>query len=204
MTKKESIHNTNWNNKISSKKTGKISESNNSLLLVLPKIKSALDVGCGTGELMRFLKKKGVKVLGTDISSSALKVAKQNGLNVKLADLDEKLPFKSNSFDACISNQVLMHVFDPEFVILEMKRVSKKYVVINVPNHMYWRFRISFILGKLPNVLEGKFSHIRLFSYSKIKTLIEKNNLKIIDEAYTGKSFLPQLFATGFTFVCKK
>jgi methionine biosynthesis protein MetW len=208
MSIKDNVHDKNWNSKFLKKRTNVLNESNSSIASsiapIIQNFSSVLDVGCGTGELMIFFKKKKKTVFGIDISASALQVAKKKGFKIKKVDLDEKLPFKTNEFDASICNQVLMHVFDPSFVISEMKRVSKRYVIINVPNHLYWRFRINFLKGQLPAVLAGRASHIRLFNYSKMRSILEENNLKIISENYTGKSFLPSLFATGFTFVCEK
>lgn len=207
MSRKETLHNFNWGNKITlkrSKKDIELNGSNKSIISILPKVNSVLDVGCGTGELMNSMQKQGIKTFGVDISSIALKEAQKNNLQVKKVDLDEPLPFKSNEFEAVICNQVLMHVFDPSFVISEMKRVSKKYVLINVPNHLYWRFRIQIFFGKLPAVLGSKVAHIRLFNKEKIKSILQENNLKIISESFTGKSIFPSLFATGFTFLCEK
>ncbi len=201
VTEKQKIHDKNWSKKDISLK---INDSNASIISILPSFSCALDVGCGTGELMLFLKKKGAKIRGVDISSKALSVAKKRGLNVKKVDLDEGLEFSSNSFDLVICNQVLMHVFNPSFIISEMKRVSKKYVLINVPNHLYWRIRLKMLFGSLPDILSSPAAHIRLFNYFQIRSMIDKNDLRIVSESFTGKSLFPSMLATGFTFLCEK
>ncbi|MFA5357631.1 MAG: methionine biosynthesis protein MetW [archaeon] len=203
---KDSIHDSNWKGKLSSVSNSNpsINAANESAIKLLPEVSSVLDVGCGTGDLMNFLKKKGILVKGTDISGEALLRAKEKGLETFKADLDEQLPFKDNDFDCAICVQVLMHVFDPLQLLIEMKRVSKKYVLINVPNHMYWRFRINFLRGVLPDVFDGRAAHIRFFSRKKIEKMLSDAGLEIVARDYTGKKFFPSFFSTGFTFLCKK
>jgi SAM-dependent methyltransferase len=61
-----------------------------------------LDVGCGGGRHSLYLQSRGFSVLGTDISSLALKVCRLRGLKkTKLAPI-EKLNFKPNSFDTVV------------------------------------------------------------------------------------------------------
>ncbi|MCX6800755.1 MAG: methyltransferase domain-containing protein [Candidatus Diapherotrites archaeon] len=203
---RERLHNDNWAVKISRNKDSKRApnSANMSVISILPEVSSVLDVGCGRGELMSSLKSKGIDVTGIDISDVALKEAAKNGLMVKKVDLDGRLPFKENSFDCVICVQVLMHVFNPEGLLVEMKRVSNKFVIINVPNHSYWRFRINFLLGNMPDVFSGRAAHIRFFNRKKIIQMISDSELKVIKESYTGKKLFPSVFATGLTFLCKK
>ncbi|MFA6269320.1 MAG: methionine biosynthesis protein MetW [archaeon] len=203
---KQDLHDNNWSAKLTNfnKDSSELNESNKSIIALIPKIKSVLDVGCGSGELMLYLKAKGVRVQGVDISSVAVSLAKKKGLDVKQVDLDEGLPFKNNTFDCAISNQVLMHVFNPKKVLFEMKRISKKYVLINVPNHEYWRFRLVFLKGELPDVFSGEAAHIRFFTLKKARALVKQVGLKVIAEEYTGKKFMPSLLSTGFALLCEK
>lgn len=45
------------------------------------------------------------------------------------------LPFRDNSFDLVNASQVMEHVIDPPRLVREMRRVSRKWVTIEVPNH---------------------------------------------------------------------
>ncbi len=199
---KEIHHNSIWAKKDLS--LSGLNSSNSSVLSLLPKVFSVLDVGCGKGDLMIELKARGIKSEGVDVSGVSLKVASSKGLKVKKADLDLGLPYKSSSFDCVICNQVLMHIIEPESLVKEMSRVSRKYVLINVTNHLNWRFRLSFLLGNLPEVLSEDHSHIRLFSLARSKKIILNSNLKIVTEGYTGKRLFPSFLSTGFTFLCVK
>jgi len=79
------------------------------------------DIGCGTGLLADFLKKK---IFGCDISFEMLKKAKARGLMVVQADLDH-IPFKSSAFQTVVSFTALQNLPDVSGALKEIKRVSK-------------------------------------------------------------------------------
>jgi len=77
---------------------------------------SALDVGCGDGTEALFLSSLGLETVGVDISSEALRIArekvKKSGRSVKLVRASaENLPFEAESFDF-INDRSVMHHFD--------------------------------------------------------------------------------------------
>ena len=85
-----------------------------------------LDLGCNDGVFMEFLKeRRQCEVKGVDISEVALKIAKDKGLDVQIADA-EKLPFADKSFDAVVCMEVLSHLLDPIKALKEIRRVLKK------------------------------------------------------------------------------
>jgi len=97
-------------------------------------VNSLLDVGCGNGFIVNFLKKidKYKKLVGLDISSVALKSVKTE----KVQGSVENIPFKDKSFDLVMCLEVLEHLSEKNFQkgISELQRVSKKYILITVPN----------------------------------------------------------------------
>jgi ubiquinone/menaquinone biosynthesis C-methylase UbiE len=99
----------------------------------LPKDAKILDAGCGTGKLASFWLNEGYDVLGVDISDGALAITKNKGVRVTKADILKGLPFEDNSFDLVYSDGLLEHFVDPEPILTELFRVSKKYVLTFVP-----------------------------------------------------------------------
>ena len=102
----------------------------------LKKDASILDFGCGTGNFTKFIREKGYRnVVGTDISKILLESAKAKGNNVFLAK-GEKIPVKSESFDAIILTDVIEHLPDLNKSFGELWRVLKKNgrVFITYPN----------------------------------------------------------------------
>lgn len=91
---------------------------------------TCLDLGCGTGNIVKRAVKIFDFVVGLDISPGMLKLSKfrfrhPTNLAFVLADC-EHLPFKSESFDFVTMFSVLHHLPSPYKALLEIKRVLKK------------------------------------------------------------------------------
>lgn len=80
-------------------------------LVDLPKGK-LLDVGCGSGNMLKPAKQLGWNVVGLEVDPNAVKAAKGQGLNVIEGDY-RKLEQFVNSFDCIICSHVLEHVHQP-------------------------------------------------------------------------------------------
>ncbi len=110
-----------------------------------------LDLGSGTGHLSAFLAIKGRKMTLLDFSQENLnfssKVFNILGLQGKFvrSDMKKRLPFDNNSFDTVFSVGVLEYFSDEEIdqIIKEAFRVSKKRVVVIVPNAFSIFYRIG-------------------------------------------------------------
>lgn len=84
-----------------------------------------LDNGCGTGELIAYLRNMGAtNVIGCDISENMLKHARQKTDRVVLAD-SESLPFESGAFDVVYVRALLHHLEDVPKAVSEVARVLK-------------------------------------------------------------------------------
>jgi len=83
-----------------------------------------LDLGCGTGNVLKFGGKYFRRALGIDISFNMLKQAKRNNLEVIQADT-LFLPFKSSLFDVVSIFSVLHHIYDYNLVFNQISKVLK-------------------------------------------------------------------------------
>tara|TARA_B100002051_G_scaffold256989_1_gene273975 strand:+ start:255 stop:941 length:687 start_codon:yes stop_codon:yes gene_type:complete len=84
-----------------------------------------LDIGCGEGFLLRMVK-KAKKIVGIDMSRTAIKRAKSLSDNIEYHIGDaSNMPFEDNSFDIIFSSEVLEHVLEPEKVFKEICRILK-------------------------------------------------------------------------------
>ncbi len=104
-------------------------------------IKSILDVGAGEGfTLARLhLEKIGKRLEGIEYSKEAIKLGKKlhPEFLIKHGNIYQ-LPYKNNSFDLVISTEVLEHLDSPRKGLQELIRVSKKYVLVSVPNEPWF------------------------------------------------------------------
>lgn len=157
---------------------------------------SILEVGCGDGFYLHMLSSLGLRLrlTGVDINSMALESARKNlkGKEIVLrqADLMEKLPFKSLTFDKVIMSEVCEHLPDDVKGLKEVKRVLKRngILVITVPNHNYPLFwdPVNWMLEHFFNthVKSGFWSglwnqHLRLYRPNEIKRSVVKAGYKI-------------------------
>ena len=70
-----------------------------------------VDVGCGTGELLRALNKHGVRVLGFERSEAALKIARSKGIEATELDLEQPIDrLEVRRADVVISTEVAEHL----------------------------------------------------------------------------------------------
>ncbi|MCJ7508538.1 MAG: class I SAM-dependent methyltransferase [candidate division Zixibacteria bacterium] len=96
-----------------------------------------LDIGCGTGYLLRAAHQKGLQTYGVDISSEGVRIAKKVSPDSQIIiGKGEDLRFPEDSFDYITCTGSLEHFLDMKKSIKEMIRVGKKDALfcIVVPN----------------------------------------------------------------------
>ena len=121
-----------------------------------------LELGCGEGELAaRLHEARPADFLCTDLSQDVLADAQtrhpeltfqqHSADNVALAD---------KGFDLAIACEVLEHVEDPAKVLQEIKRLSRKWVLVSVPREPLWRF-LNMVRGSYWKDLGNTPGHIQ-------------------------------------------
>jgi len=111
-----------------------------------------LDVGCGDGTLMEFLKdNKKIDIRGIEILKNNVQQCIGKGLTVIEGDAEKDLSqFPDESFDFVILSQTLQAFLNPEKVISELLRVGKK-AIVTIPNFGYWKVRLHLLIkGTMP------------------------------------------------------
>ena len=114
--------------------------------------KSILDVGCGDGELMKFIYENiSKKIRGLEISKENVQKCIQKGLTVIEGNAEMDLQqFPSNSFDYVILSQTLQAFLNPEKVISDLLRIGKTSIV-TIPNFGFWKVRFNLLFkGTMP------------------------------------------------------
>jgi methionine biosynthesis protein MetW len=119
---------------------------------LVPEGSRALDLGCGTGELLDLLRReRGAFVRGVELELDNVATCVARGLSVFQGDLDQGLAdFRDSSFDVVVISQTLQVVRHPLLVLQEMLRVGERGIV-SFPNFGYWRTRATLALrGRMP------------------------------------------------------
>ncbi|WP_028575233.1 class I SAM-dependent methyltransferase [Desulfonatronovibrio hydrogenovorans] len=132
---------------------------------------SLLDIGCGTGAFLELFWESGFDVYGIDASPGMLARAREKMGN--RADLHlgkaQHLPFDDNEFDFSAIITLLEFCHEPEKVIREAARVTKKGILLCFLNK-----KSLYCLGKKMTTRNntGFFKQARLFSVKEVKKLL--------------------------------
>ncbi|MBU0673091.1 MAG: methionine biosynthesis protein MetW [Proteobacteria bacterium] len=180
-----------------------------------------LDLGCGHGDLLNFLKEE-KQVSGTGIENSEELAAFciERGLQVLQGDINEEiLDYQDNWFDYVILSQTLQQVYRPDWLLNELLRIGGR-VIVSFPNFSHWSIRIQLLLkGYAPKNPQLPFDwyntpNIRVITIKDFRRFIRKIGCRLEKEVaidtsshdLQGKiiSFLPNLRATYGIFLVSR
>ncbi len=119
---------------------------------LIVKDSNILDVGCGNGELMKYiLERISNNIRGLEISKKNVQTCIEKGLTVIEGNAELDLSqFPNKSFDYVILSQTLQAFLNPEKVLYELLRVGKK-AIVTIPNFGHWKVRIDLLFkGTMP------------------------------------------------------
>lgn len=111
---------------------------------------SVLDVGCGRGFLTEQIikKKPSLDIAGVDVY--LIEKLKQSKNPHYVEGFVEKLPFKDHQFDTVICTHVLEHVQNVDQAICELRRVTKKRLIIIVPRQREYMYSLDLHINFFP------------------------------------------------------
>lgn len=142
---------------------------------------TALDLGCGTGEMMRLIlqQNKDKSLYGIDLSEKMLEVAKEklgNHVNLILSD-SEQLPFSDSFFDVVYCNDSFHHYPAPDKVLSEVYRVLK-------PNGIFvmcdcWQPTIGRAIMNF-YMKHSKEGDVKIYSENEIRKLFSVHFSKVL------------------------
>ena len=146
----------------------------------LGKTESVLDIGCGSGWILRTLANSGLlNLYGVDISRGQyMKQKEKDGLPVAFAEADAYfLPFREESMDVILMSEILEHLETPADAVGEAVRVLRKggKFLITVP----WREKIRHTLCIHCNRKTPINAHVQSFDFERVRKLLENEGLQI-------------------------
>jgi SAM-dependent methyltransferase len=160
----------------------------NLLELVAPyrdQIASLLEVGCGTGAVLDELAHVlGTEHVGLDIgepvrSTNAVRFARYDGVTI---------PFDDRAFDLVYATHVVEHVRDQRGFLLELRRVARRYVYVEVPCELHLRTTQSALQASLD------IGHINAYTPESFALLLATSGLgvqrlEVFDHSYAMHRF---------------
>ena len=146
-----------------------------------------LDVGCGDGNLLLYLKKnKRIDGRGLEINQKNVQECLGKGLAVVEGDAEKDLiNYPNRSFDIAILNQAIQQFYEPRRVLNELLRIAHK-AIITIPNFGYWKVRLNLLLtGTMPVTKTLPHSwydtpNLHMSSIKDFYNLCKLDNIKVI------------------------
>jgi len=172
-----------------------------------------LDLGCGEGELIYFLKHhKKVTCTGIERKESRVSRCIEKGLSVVQGDINEEvLDYPDGTFDYVILSQTLQQVYEPSQLVRFLLQIGDKGIV-SFPSFSHWRVRLQLLLtGYAPITRQLPYEwyntpNIRVITLKDFRKFSKQVGFKIIKEVAidsrshdrSGKivKFMPSFFAT--------
>jgi SAM-dependent methyltransferase len=136
-----------------------------------------LDAGCGNGYLASRLAERAGHGWGSDLSWARLKDAGRMFPRVTFArsSIFEQ-PFKDRSFDLVTAIEVVEHLDTPPRAVVELKRLSSRWVLITVP----WRNKLQVLYCPHCNKSYYHDGHVQSFDEERLAGLVSGAGLKIV------------------------
>jgi len=143
-------------------------------------VQTAHEIGVGEGMSTMRLKHVLKNISGSEFVEKLVPIAQNN--NPELHIFQEsayQLKFKKDSIDLVLFLQVLEHLDFPELALEEINRISRKYLILGVPNEPLWRIlnisRLKYLKqwGNTPG-------HINHWSKKSLVELVQNKYGKVI------------------------
>jgi 2-polyprenyl-3-methyl-5-hydroxy-6-metoxy-1,4-benzoquinol methylase len=163
------------------------------------KVEITLDIASGDGFVAREVEActRG-EVVGCDISVACVHKARKRNLQTILMDLNQKMPFRSESFDMVTALDIYEHIGELDLLQQEIRRILKPggFLILTTPNLGSLMERLFLLLGFQPLGIEvsqyGKFGaiahrgknrpvgHVRTLTLRALKEFLNYYNFDLI------------------------
>lgn len=162
-------------------------------------ITTLLDVGCGNGNLGKFLIEQShpnLQVSGITYHEKEAEQARTVYKQVWLGDLNTIDLSSLGTFDTIVCSHVLEHVYEPHLLLRKLKEKLNPggKIVVALPNVLFWKQRIQFLKGNFKYSLEGglmDITHFRFFDWETAQLLLKNEGFHIVNAEAHGSFPMP-------------
>jgi len=169
--------------------------------------KKVLDIGCGDGTLMEYLKfNQKNDVRGLEPNKKLVQKCIAKGLPVIEGNAEKELfQFPDKSFDYVVLSQTLQAFLSPENVLKELLRIGKN-TIVSIPNFGYWKVRLHLLLkGTMPvtKTLPNEWHNtpnLHMCSILDFYNFCEKRNIKINKSLCVTKEKISNIKKTNLIY----
>jgi 2-polyprenyl-3-methyl-5-hydroxy-6-metoxy-1,4-benzoquinol methylase len=165
---------------------------------------SLMDIGCGDGGVLLYLKDQvpSLRCTAVDYSQEALEFLRSRGLQTSTVDLNdlqtvEALP----ETDYIVLFEILEHLQFSEKVLLTLRRKARKGLFFSIPNSGYFPYRLRLLSGRF--LMQWRIQpneHLRFWTYRDLRWWL--GQLGLLDHStvhlYEGVPGLNALWGSMF------
>lgn len=172
------------------------------VLRMIERESSILDLGCGDGAVLKYLKEKGgINGIGVDISDEILKKAAEIGVKTIKIDISklenlEKLP----EVDYILGFEIIEHMPNTEEFIFKIQKKAKKGIIFSFPNTGYYTHRLRLLFGRFPlQWIQNPGEHLRFWTVKDLRWWVSSMGFNLDKLViYEGLPFLNKIFPSFF------
>jgi SAM-dependent methyltransferase len=140
-----------------------------------------VDVGSGTGALLRMFEALAVRAVGVESDPVPLAISRERGLDVREGNAGQ-LPFEDGSVDVLTAFDVIEHVPDDVAAVAEFRRVLRPgaVAIVSVPAYMW--------LWSGHDVIHG---HQRRYTKTRLQATLSRAGFEVTSAGYFNSFLLP-------------
>ena len=152
-----------------------------------------LDLGCGNGDLGRFLKNDSHYIDGVTISEMEYTIAQKVIDQVYVYNLENGLPEEvlKNKYDIILCSHILEHICYPSKLLLDIKSVlnTDGYIVVCLPNILHYKSRLELLKGNFNYAEVGLWdqTHFKWYTFASAERLFLNSGFKVKQKYVTGE-----------------
>jgi len=167
---------------------------NTGILALVPEgVVSALDIGCGTGQLGAQLMTRAIVTDGITFNQSEKEIASRYLRDVWLFDLESGLPPLHSKYDLIIMSHLLEHIAEPSPLMSALSSYLAKSgrVLCAIPNMLFLYNRLKLLFGRVEYEQYGlmDYTHVRWYTRKTIVKLFNAYGFEVERESVRG--YLP-------------
>ncbi len=154
---------------------------------LVPTGSRVLDLGCGSGELLAYLRDhKSCTGYGIELNDANVLACVKRGIDVIQLNLEDGLAlFDDRSFDVVLQLDTLQHLRNTEKMLRETARVGR-IGIVSFPNFAHWPNRLGMLQGRMPVTRALPYEwydtpNIRVGTFADFEVLARKCGLGVSD-----------------------
>lgn len=163
---------------------------------------SALDVGCGHGELVGVLAAEGIAAVGMDVAAGAVEAARRALPECRFVQHSvEEVPWpvEAGAFDVVATFEVIEHLLEPRRLLVGAREALRPggYLALTTPYHGRVK-NLALALAAFDRHFDVEGDHIRFFTDRALEQLLTDTGFTTLRVVHFGRGW--PLWAGSFVW----